>query len=416
MITARALEVAIAARQAGQELALAVGGCPGLKLRVKPSGAASWSLRYRVPTGQKRVTIGRYPDMSLAAARTEGRKVLGRIAAGDDPSAERKQEHHAQKGTTFGDVAKDWTEGKLARLYPDHIRAKRSVKDDVQRLRDHILPHVGKVPITGFELEHAERVMKKLPPLARNTRRNVAVLMHRVLQMAVFPLRLRPHNPLPRGWLPRPGAKKAKSWLYPTEDAALIACAGIPLVRRLAYGVLAREGMRASELKALTWDALDLSLGVVVLDENKSDDPRAWALGGDVVEALKRWRDRTDPARHALVFEGVGQLRPDELRPHLIAAGVTRPQLFETSATRLAIRVHDFRGTFVTLSLATGKSEAWVTDRTGHKSSQMVALYKRAARLAGELGLGWLSPMHETIPELGAGKPGKVVRLDSRRR
>lgn len=56
---------------------------------------------------------------------------------------------------------------------------------------------------------------------------------------------------------------------------------------RLAYGILTREGMRASELAALRWRDLDLDHGRVRLDENKTDDPRAWALSPDVVRTLR---------------------------------------------------------------------------------------------------------------------------------
>jgi hypothetical protein len=58
------------------------------------------------------------------------------------------------------------------------------------------------------------------------------------------------------------------------------------------------------------------------------------------------------------------------------------------------------RGTFVTLSLANGKTETWVADRTGHRSSAMINRYRRAARSAMELGLGGLAPLYLVIPEL----------------
>jgi hypothetical protein len=79
---------------------------------------------------------------------------------------------------------------------------------------------------------------------------------------------------------------------------------------------------------------------------------------------------------------------------------VKRLQLFKATKTRDAYDVHAHRVTFVTLALAAGRTETWVTDRTGHKSSQMVHNDKRVARTADGLELGWLKPMHEVIPEL----------------
>ena len=51
-------------------------------------------------------------------------------------------------------------------------------------------------------------------------------------------------------------------------------------------------------------------------------------------------------------------------------------------------------------ALANGRTETWVADRTGHKSSQMINAYRRAARTAAELRLGELVPLVEAIPEL----------------
>lgn len=54
------------------------------------------------------------------------------------------------------------------------------------------------------------------------------------------------------------------------------------------------------------------------------------------------------------------------------------------------------------MNLALGKSEAWITDRTGHSSSQMIYLYKRQARTHAELNLGGFVSLVEAIPELRA--------------
>ena len=56
--------------------------------------------------------------------------------------------------------------------------------------------------------------------------------------------------------------------------------------------------------------------------------------------------------------------------------------------------------TFVTIALAHGRTEAWVTDRTGHRSSSMLYRYRRPARTHAEAKMGELQPLHEAIPEL----------------
>ena len=84
----------------------------------------------------------------------------------------------------------------------------------------------------------------------------------------------------------------------------------------------------------------------------------------------------------------------------MLAAGIDRAELHEHSASRQQMRAHDLRATFVTLALANGRSETWVADRTGHRSSVMINTYRRAARSVAELGLGELRSLVDAIPEL----------------
>jgi integrase len=300
------------------------------------------------------------------------------------------------------------------------VKVKRSSDDDEQRFKAYVYDLVGDEPIAEFALEHAERVMSKLPShLSPASRRQVAQAMSRVLSLAHYPLKLRGPNPLPRGFLPKPGKGKAHTYLHPSEDAKLLAHTAAPLTLRVLYGFLAREGMRASEACGLRWSDVDLENGAVTLDENKTDDPRTWSLDAGVASALRIWRKMNPEAEHLFADEKGRPLDParsnlaERLRGYLRAAGVTRAQLFEESATRDPLRAHDLRATFVTLALADGKSEAWVADRTGHKSSQMINRYRRAARSLSELGLGKLRPLCTAIPEIAAMLP-KATRYGRR--
>lgn len=374
--------------------------------------------QHRIPRHvQNESHVRRYVRAFLTAEAAERvtQGVRADAAAGPDPII--------HKGMSFRDLAELWTNGTLATTFPDSVRQKRSSCSDRARLNKYILPYVGNRTVSDFEgdrgLELAEGVRRKLPAdLSKDSRRHVSQILNKLLNIAVYPVRILRANPLPRGWLPRGSLEKAKSYLYPSEDAQLMTHAGVSLLNRLFYGVLAREGLRASEARELRVNDVDLENGVVHLDQNKTDDPRSWPLSPGVLEALRRYlqRHRSGVKPDDLVFVDPAGRRPPgdglarAFRRDLVAAGVKRPQLFTDTPERKRIRGHDLRATFVTVHLANGKTETWIADRTGHKSSQMIAKYRRLARTHAELNLGELTPLVDAIPELAgeaAGRPSK---------
>ena len=136
-----------------------------------------------------------------------------------------------------------------------------------------------------------------------------------------------------------------------------------------------------------------------------------------MLTALALWAP-SEPAPDDRVFADQGvplstEHLAKQLRDDLRRAGITRPELFERSATRVALRAHDLRATFVTVALAIGKSETWVADRTGHKSSTMINAYRRKARTWSGLELGALGPLDQLIPEIAPIPQGLPQKLTS---
>lgn len=343
---------------------------------------------------------------SAATADAEKLAALARAVDGIVAGHIVKRDTKPDNVLTYRKFAERWTGGQLHREYPDHVRDKRSADDDVSRLEAHAYPTIGDRELASITLDDALDVMRKLPAgLSSATRRHVAQLMSRTFALAVYPCRLLAASPLPRGFLPKLRRQKAKATLYADEEARLLACVDVPLADRMLIGYSTREGSRSSEALRLSWGDLDLMRGAVRLDKNKTDDPRSWALDPGAAEALRRWYEFLGrPAADTLVFGDVedrGHLA-DALREHLRTAGVTRPELFEESSARRPIRFHDLRATFVTVALANGRSEAWVTSRTGHRSSTQVAGYRRLADTFAEVGAGALANMAEAIPEIAA--------------
>jgi integrase len=390
---------------------------------------ASMAARLRKAGKSAEIII---PYLEQGAKARTGRAWDFVVGAVDLEVGGRAKERAGGEIPNFEQWASQWTSGALARKYPDHVKAKRSADRDEDLLRLYVLPHVRHVRVDEFTLEDAELVMASMPkndprphrahlPLKTGTRRHVAQTMVRLMNLAVYPGKYRQASPIPRGWLPSPDEAVAKECLYPDEETLLLGGKSVqenhwgsmkddvPLLRRMAYGFLTREGMRTDEMGSLQWSDVDLKHGRVVLDENKTDDPRDWDLQPDVVEALARWKqlqaDNAEPDDYVFAENGhrihVEHLA-DRLRFDLLRVGVTRPQLFEhkhEGVRRLALRAHDLRATFVTIGLATDRSRDWISDRTGHKSDAMIDNYRRKART---WNLGPLGPMHEAIPELAS--------------
>ena len=99
--------------KAGTPLAKADGN--GLTFTLSTAGVAGWILRYRHGGRRRELTIGRYPDISLADARGIATIKRADIMQGRNPAADKQK----AKAT----AAKDWTVRELVKDY----RAKKLV-------------------------------------------------------------------------------------------------------------------------------------------------------------------------------------------------------------------------------------------------------------------------------------------------
>lgn len=357
-------------------------------------------------TSHATTILRRAADARDAKTLWEIRTLVSKLCRGDYQAAPVMPE---QQATTFRMLGERWTSGELHEQFPHHVGKKRTAIDDAWRLEKSVYGIIGDMPLTSITLDDAERVMQKLPKhMAGASRRQIAQVIHRVMSLAVFPCRIITATPIPRGWLPKPGAKKAIAILYPDEDQRLLACTDVPLGRRLVYGYLHREGHRKGEVVGMTWSELDLERGIVRLDRNKTDHPRMWKLSPGVAAALSAWkklRGEVNGSDRVFVELDGGRIDFEHLagvlRADLKKAGITREELFEKSHTRMRFGVHGLRHSFVTRSLASGKNEDWVRLRTGHKSNELWR-YREMANALEELEIGDVLPLEQAIPELGA--------------
>jgi integrase len=107
---------------------------PGFGVRVSPSGTKSFVLMYRHSGRPRRLTIGRYPVLSLADARKLAQKALAKIAEGADPVAEKQSQ--AERNLDVFAVVVD----EFVRLHCNRHNRENSARETERLLKVEFVP------------------------------------------------------------------------------------------------------------------------------------------------------------------------------------------------------------------------------------------------------------------------------------
>jgi len=116
----------------------------GLYLLVNPNGSKWWRFSYTFAAKRNTMSFGTYPDTPVALARDRREEARRLIAAGTDPSAQRKSEKSANAERTansFEVLAREWLTVKAHEWVPAHL-AKETL-----RLEKHAFPWIGDTPM-----------------------------------------------------------------------------------------------------------------------------------------------------------------------------------------------------------------------------------------------------------------------------
>jgi integrase len=132
------------AKPRDKEYSLADGG--GLMLRVKPSGSKLWIFNYSRPYTKKRANIGfgKYPDVTLAAAKKKAEAARKLLADNIDPKTDRIEQDQNSKEAlenTFGVIAEKWLV-----LKKQQVKAETADKA-WQTMKKHVLPTLENIPV-----------------------------------------------------------------------------------------------------------------------------------------------------------------------------------------------------------------------------------------------------------------------------
>mgnify|MGYP001226993304 CR=1 FL=1 len=122
---------------------------PGLCLIVQPTGAKSWTLRYRAGGKQRRLKLGSYPAMSLSEARGKAREAQAGVVDGLDP-AQAKIERKA--APTVGELAATWLDAHATGLKSE-VAIRGYMNND-------LVPALGHFKVAAIRRAHVIEVIE----------------------------------------------------------------------------------------------------------------------------------------------------------------------------------------------------------------------------------------------------------------
>ncbi|TOF06658.1 integrase [Vibrio parahaemolyticus] len=168
-------------KPAGKEQLLSDGR--GLQLRIMPNGTKSWRFVYKSPATGKRsnMTLGKYPELSIANARklAEGHREL--VALDIDPKHHKKEEKEKTEAIhqhTLFNVSQQWMEQKKSVVTEDYA------KDIWRSLELHVFPSLSSEPISMITAQSVIKTLKVVE--AKGSLETVKRLSQRLNEVMIY--------------------------------------------------------------------------------------------------------------------------------------------------------------------------------------------------------------------------------------
>jgi integrase len=243
----------------------------GLFLVVTPTGSKLWRLRYWFNGKEKKLSLGRYPVVTLKETRRKRDEALKLLDEGVDPSRARKEAKLAASlaaADTFDGIAEEY-------LHKMKQEGRASATMSKARwLFGQLSPEIGDRPISEITPHELLMVLKKVEQTGkRETARRLRSFASRVFRYAVATARAS-HDPaqLLRGALIAPVPKHLAAITDAGEFGALLRAiegySGQP-VTFCALRLTPHLFQRPGEVRKMLWDEIDFDKAVWTISAGK---------------------------------------------------------------------------------------------------------------------------------------------------
>ena len=382
----------------------------GLYFVVSRTGKKVWLYRFKIAGQDSSITLGGYPELSLAEARAERVAARKIVAGGQNPVAVRRAKRQearqrqeakpaATAGTVFHSMALEWIEqqrGKWSVAHVDNVLAS---------LQRDVFPAIGHKSIDGIQPPEILKIIKSvesrgaLDVAKKNLQRVTAIF-----RLAVQTGRIK-NNPAAemRGCIKTKKVSHHAAITQAELPAFLhaLSVSGIDITTKLAFQFLLHTAARTGEVRGAVWSEIDWQTATWSIPAHRMKTGRRHdvPLSRQTLGILERMGNIYGREPGAFIFPGIhNQKKMISVNTLLYAI----PRFWTGSK----ITVHGFRATFSSVANEAGHNGDVIEKCLSHTQQNRVrAAYHRAEyREQRREVMQWWGDLLQKMEAQGSGK------------
>ena len=273
----------------------------GLHLIVRPSGSKTFRLKYRIHGKEKLLTIGTYPEVSLAQANKAAFEARELLAQNIDPQQQKKElQQKAEEESNkllFKQVAERWFLNNSEKAKKPWAPA--TAKKVRKYLTKDLLPELGKYPIEEITRKQLNALILKVEKRgAYDIGKSVRGWLNDIFDNALDndeiqsspAYRLKP-SIYAKGYQATPNPNVGFQGLHQLIND--VENSSINELLKIALKLLILNAPRPSELRLAEWSEFDLDNGLWHLpaERTKTRQAHTLPLASQSIELLERVRE-----------------------------------------------------------------------------------------------------------------------------
>ncbi|MCY6412492.1 integrase arm-type DNA-binding domain-containing protein [Acinetobacter sp. VNH17] len=266
----------------------------GLYLEVTPSGGRFWRLKYRYNGRESTLTIGSYPEISLAQARRARDEARIQLYNNIDPNAVKNQRlQQMDESTLFKSLAMEWMEDRKA------VIKETTYLRDLSVFEKDLFPALGDMPIDQIKGKDVLACAKKIEERgAQEMAKRSIPLAGRIFRFAIRKglIENDPTPHLQEALKPRKVKHMARLDIseFPPFLERMDRYHGNPMIKT-AIQLMTLTFVRTAELRMMEWDEINFEtkLWRIPAEKMKMAQPHIVPLSRQALELIEKLRPLT---------------------------------------------------------------------------------------------------------------------------